>query len=101
MALQVRLCARFSRKAESRYFAFFIDEGDSDFGILQSIRVTNRADIRLFAAEDAISLEYDDRVLLSFIPDNPDLIPGLPGFGEYIRDTATVNINDSDSKRCS
>ena len=76
-------------------------EGNSDFERLQPIRVTNIAEIRLFAAEDAISHEYDDRVLLSFIPDNLGLITGLQAFGEYIRDTATVNINDSDSKRCS
>ena len=76
------------------------DEGGSDFERLPSIRVTNSADIRLFAAEDANSLEYDDRVLLRFIPDNPALILALEDNGEYIRDTATVNINDSDGKRC-
>ena len=99
MALQVRLCAHSSRKAESRYFAFFYNyyEGGSDFERLQPIRVINSADIRLFAAKDAISLEYDDRVLLRFIPDNPALIPAN---GEYVRDAATVNINDSDGKRC-
>ena len=76
------------------------DEGVSDFERLQSIRVTNSVEIRLFAAEDANSLEYDDRVLLSFAPDNTGLIVGLEANGEYIRDTATVNINDSDGKRC-
>ena len=72
--------------------------GTSDFERLAPIGVRNRADIRLFTANDEITLEYDDRVLLRFTPDNPDLIPGLEGMGEYIRDTATVHIIDSDCK---
>ena len=76
------------------------DEGGSDFERLQPIRVTNSADIRLLAAKDDISLEYDDRVLLRFTPDNPDLIPALEANGEYVRDRATVHINDRDGKRC-
>ena len=99
MAQQVRLCAHLSRKAKLRYILFSF-EGNADFERLQPIRVTNNAEIRLFAAKDAISLEYDDRVLLRFIPDNRALIPTLEANGEYVRDTATVNINDSDGKRC-
>ena len=72
--------------------------GTSDFERLAPIGVRNRADIRLFTANDEITLEYDDRVLLRFTPDNPGLIPGLEGMGEYIRDTATVHIIDSDCK---
>ncbi|CAI8047959.1 hypothetical protein GBAR_LOCUS26511, partial [Geodia barretti] len=68
----------------------------SDFENLQPIRVTNSAEIRLFTSNDEITLEYDDRVLLRFTPDNPSLIPGLEANGEYIRDTATVNIIDND-----
>ena len=60
------------------------------------ISVTNNAEIRLFTANDEITLEYDDRGLLMFIPDIPGLIPGLEGAGEYIRDTATVHIIDND-----
>ena len=71
----------------------------SDFQRLTPIRVTNSAHIRLFTANDEITLEYDDdRVLLRFTPDNPGLIPALEGYGEYIRDTATVHIIDSDCK---
>ena len=33
-----------------------------------------------------------------FTPDNPLLIPALEGYGEYIRDTATVHIIDIDCK---
>ncbi|CAI8002445.1 hypothetical protein GBAR_LOCUS3394 [Geodia barretti] len=68
----------------------------SDFERLEPIRVTNNAEIRLFAANDEIALEYDDRVLLTFVPDNPALITDLPANGEYVRDSATVNIIDND-----
>ena len=37
-------------------------------------------------------------MLLRFTPDNPALIPVLEASGEYIRDTATVNIIDNDCK---
>ena len=72
--------------------------GTSDFERLTPIRVTNRAVIRLYTTNDEITLEYDDRVLLRFTPDDPGLIPILEGMGEYIRDTATVHIIDSDCK---
>ena len=72
--------------------------GTSDFQRLAPIRVTNSAEFRLFTASDEITLEYDDRVLLRFTPDNPGLIPGLEGMGENIRDTATVHIIDNDCK---
>ena len=45
-----------------------------------------------------MSLEYDDSIILVFTPDDPALIPALEDFGEFIRDTATVNIIDDDSK---
>ena len=70
----------------------------SDFERLAPIRVTNNAEVNLSPSNDEVTLEYDDRVLLRFTPDNPGLIPGLEGFGEYIRDTATVHIIDSDGK---
>ena len=69
----------------------------SDFERLLPIRVSNKAkSIRLFTANDDISLEYDDRVRLVFTPDNPVLVPALEGFGQYIRTTATVRIIDDD-----
>jgi hypothetical protein len=70
----------------------------SDFERLEPIQVTNNAEIRLFAANDEIALEYDDRVLLTFAPDNPALITTLPAYGEYVRVSATVNIIDNDCK---
>ena len=61
------------------------------------ISFVNETEIRLFTINDETTLEYDDRVILTFTPDNPALIPGLEGLGEYIRDTAIVNIIDNDS----
>ena len=55
-------------------------------------------EIRLFTSNDQITLEYDDRVLLVFTSNDPALIPVAEGIGEYIRDTAIVNIIDNDSK---
>ena len=54
--------------------------------------------MHLYTYDDQIALEYDDSVILTYIPDNDALIPGLEGLGEYIRDTATVNIIDNNSK---
>ena len=69
----------------------------NDFDRLLPIRVSNAAEsIRLFTANDDISLEYDDRVRLEFTPDNPLLVAGLEGMGQYLRTTATVNIVDLD-----
>ena len=71
----------------------------SDFILMfQPITVTNTAVITLYIMDDGITLEYDDRVLLRFTPDNVDLIPGLESVGEYVRDTATVKIIDNDCK---
>ena len=47
---------------------------------------------------DNTSLEYDDTVILTFTPDDPNLISSLETAGEYIRDTVTVNIIDRDCK---
>ena len=54
--------------------------------------------MRLFSIDDLVTLEYDDRVLLTFTPANPALIPSLEGFGEYMRDTVTIDIMDNDHK---
>ena len=75
----------------------------SDFENLQDIGVSvtstlPSAEIRLFTANDEVTLEYDDRVQLNFVPTAADLITGLESMGEYVRNTATVNIIDNDSK---
>ena len=56
------------------------------------------AEIRLFIANDEVTLEYEDRVLLNFHPTAADLIPGLEAVGEYVRNTAIVNIIDNNCK---
>ena len=56
------------------------------------------AEIRLFTANDEVTLEYEDRVQLNFIPTAADLITGLESMGEYVRNTAIVIIIDSDCK---
>ena len=76
--------------------------GESDFAALTTIMYNSgsseNVEILLFTSNDQITLEYDDRVLLVFTPDNPGLIPAVEGVGEYIRDTAIVNIIDNESK---
>ena len=69
-----------------------------DFEEIQEIAVHNNVDFRFFPVDDAITLEYDDTVILTFTPDDPSLISRLETAGEYIRDTATVNIIDNDRK---
>ena len=75
----------------------------SDFENLQDIGVSVTstlpgAEIRLFTANDEVTLEYEDRVRLNFNPTAADLIPGLGSMGEYVRNTAIVNIIDNDCK---
>ena len=71
----------------------------SDFEQFLPIAVANnRADIQLFPADDKVALEYNDRVMLMFDPRNVALIPGLEDLGEYIRESAIVNIIDNDRK---
>ena len=78
-------------------FSLFL--GPSDFETFQAIDVEdNMAEIRLFITNDEVTLEYDETVILRFSPDSDHLISGVKGRGEYIRDTATVHIIDSDSK---
>ena len=72
--------------------------GTSDFEIFQPIHIENSADIRLFTTNDEVTLEYNDTVILRFTPQMSDLVPSVEGMGEYIRDTATVNIIDNDRK---
>ena len=71
--------------------------------MLQTIRVfINGTDpstyIHFFPVDDDITLEYDDRVLLRFTPKHDGLILFLASNYEHIRDTAVVNIIDSDRK---
>ena len=69
-----------------------------DFVAMGSIRVINSTEVTLLTVDDDMTLEYDDTVILTFTPDDPDLISSLETAGEYIRDTATINIIDNDCK---
>ena len=73
--------------------------GSMDFVEILPIRVNNGVStVHLFAVNDEITLEYNDRVLLHFTPDDHYLIRDLQAAGQYVRDTAIVNIIDNDSK---
>ena len=60
---------------------------------------TDEAMIELFTKNDAVTLEYDDNVILVFTPDvlNSVLIWLYESQGEYIRERVTVHIIDNDS----
>ena len=64
------------------------------------VTATNDIAIQLFSRDDYITLEYNDTVILRFIsnPAITGLIQQLEAAGEYIRDTATVDIIDNDRK---
>ena len=72
--------------------------GSTDFANLQPIAFNTSRSIRLFTTDDEVTLEYDDTVILRFNPHNPLLISDYENTGEFIRDTAIVNIIDNDSK---
>ena len=75
----------------------------SDFENLQPIGAAISSDLpsaemRLFTANDEVTLEYEDRVLLVFNPTTANLITALERVGEHVRNTAIVNIIDNDCK---
>ena len=63
------------------------------------IESNNTAIIELHARNDAVTLEYDDDVLLLFTPEDSNLIKLYESEGEYIRDGMTVHIIDKDRKQ--
>ena len=66
----------------------------------RTVTATNGIAIQLFSRNDDITLEYDDTAILRFIvnPGLAGLIQMLRVEGEYIRDTAIVDIIDNDCK---
>ena len=60
--------------------------------------VDNRREIRLLTYDDVVTLQYDRTAILRFTPTYSGFIDGLESIGQFIRDTATVNIIDNDSK---
>ena len=61
-------------------------------------QANSQVEMRLFPLNDFTTLEYDDRVRLTFTASNPALFPGLEAAGEFIRNIAIINIIDDDSK---
>ena len=55
---------------------------------------TNSTEINIKMIDDDISMETNESVILRFMPHRNDLC----FLGEYVRDTATVNIIDNDGK---
>ena len=66
----------------------------------RTVTAANDIDIQLFSRNDAITLEYDDTVVLRFIvhPALARLIQQIEAAGEYLRDNAIVDIIDNDRK---
>ena len=52
--------------------------------------------ISLTANDDTVSLENDERMILRYVPESPEILNAIELAGEYIRDTATVTITDTD-----
>ena len=63
------------------------------------IEGNNTTIIELYARNDAVTLEYDDDVLLLFTPEDSNLIELYESKREYIRDRMTVRIIDQDRKQ--
>ena len=77
---------------------YFSPIDSSDFEDVDRISVVNTTKFLVLTLNDSITLEYDDKIILTFTPDDPDLISDIESRGEYIRHNATVQIIDNDSK---
>ena len=74
--------------------------GTTDFVTFSVTTVAdNRATIPLLATNDGITLEYNDSVVMTFSPSIASRIQFPLDAGEFLRNTATVNIIDMDCKR--
>ena len=102
MVLQVSDVMIAHRDSRGSFLFVYNFIGQSDFSSLTTTMynsgISDNQEIRLFTSNDQITLEYDDRIKLVFTPSYPDLIPVVEDVGEYIRDTAIVNIIDNDSR---
>ena len=77
--------------------------GSTDFFNIPPVNVevegSDAVMIELHTRNDAVTLEYDDTVLLLFSPDEDDLIEFYEEYGEYIRNSVVVRIIDNDRKQ--
>lgn len=55
-------------------------------------------EINILSKNDEITLEYDDRIILTFTPQTTGNNTDLENVGEYIRSSAMVNVIDTDRK---
>ena len=60
--------------------------------------ISRATSIQFLPRDDHITLEYNDRVILTFTPQNPHLLAGIEAAGQYIRQNTTINIIDTDSQ---
>ena len=98
IVISLCMCVIIFKGVYNYFLTLSLSIGSSDFKELQPIKFENNAEIHLFTTNDAITLEYNDTVILRFTPDNPLLIAGVESRGEYIRHSATVKIMDNDRK---
>ena len=81
-----------------KLFPSFTDPSDFDpFAPILVTETDNSVLVRIFTSNDDITLEYDDYVIITFTPENPAIIGALEAEGEYIKNTAIVNIIDINS----
>ena len=66
--------------------------------MLDHIHSVNTTGISIVMVDDKITLEYNDTILLTFTPDDHNIITDVERKGEYVRNTATVYIIDNDCK---
>ena len=79
-------------------FYFMYSKGVLDYAEFVPINTTtNSTEINIKMIDDDISMETNESVILRFVPHRDDLC-FLEAKGEYVRDTATVNIIDNDGK---
>ena len=77
-----------------------LNADSSDFEVLPP-RQMSGGEVQFFTRNDEITLEYDDRVLLVYTPEITDLAQQLEQLvpPEFLRDTATVQIDDNDREK--
>ena len=71
--------------------------GVSDYEDFTPINAKNNTLIHLIIIDDDISFEFNERVIVTFIPNDEDFTV-LESVGEFVRKFTTVNIIDNDSK---
>ena len=71
--------------------------GVSGYEAFTPINASNNTLIHLIIIDDDIPFEFNERVIVTFIPNDEDFTV-LESVGEFVRKFTTVNIIDNDSK---